>query len=58
MAVSYEDHCQGKVAFASHELASQVRNRKHKSKSMRGGLQVYRCQFCRQWHLGSARRDR
>lgn len=57
MPISYGDHCQGKVPFDSREMAEIVRSRKSKSKKTRSGaLDVYRCQFCRKWHLGGGLR--
>lgn len=45
--------CWGKEAYSSPDLANRVakrRNRGHRR------LNVYKCPFCHQWHMGSIQR--
>lgn len=50
MSISSEAYrltaCEGKEAFASYAHADRV------AKRMRGGATAYRCNACRQWHVG------
>lgn len=42
--------CEGKEAFATYALASQVLKR---AKVKKQGGSVYHCEFCHQYHIGS-----
>lgn len=45
--------CMGKARFASHAAASRIQRRRGRKRDngLRAG-QVYRCQVCRNWHIG------
>lgn len=43
--------CNSKVAFESMSLAMMVLRRPNKSRH--GAAGVYKCKFCRKWHIGS-----
>lgn len=47
--------CEGKVAFATFELAKQVADRHGHNERPR---QPYRCRYCRSFHLGDVRRKK
>lgn len=44
--------CYGKQGFASATLAQRVAKRARQNRDAK--LQVYRCKFCHQWHIGRA----
>lgn len=46
-----QTQCAGKQRFAERRLAQQIRTRiQHRG---RKGMNVYRCPWCQQWHVGS-----
>ncbi len=46
--------CHGKDAFADRPLADAVLRRMQHGRA-RGALNVYRCRWCRAWHIGRAK---
>jgi hypothetical protein len=50
--------CQGKEAFASWQLAEQVRKGRGRRNDRTDQRQVYRCEFCHKFHLGTPGRPK
>lgn len=50
--------CAGKYGYPNFDTAQNViRCRKNKKKKNGAKLGVYRCPFCRKWHVGGSRRS-
>jgi predicted RNA-binding Zn-ribbon protein involved in translation (DUF1610 family) len=56
MSISVEDrgrnHCNGKQSFVSPHLARKIIARDRRRK---GGMNVYRCRECGQFHIGHSK---
>lgn len=47
--------CQGKFGYESWTLANDIANPKRKgSRNKRQGVDIYKCIFCRKFHLGGS----
>jgi hypothetical protein len=55
------DACAGKKVFESyadaHRTLSLIRRRKGRERE-RSSLNIYRCRFCRGWHIGNYERQK
>lgn len=50
--------CDGKMAYASWDLATKVAGSISRRTDRRVKLEPYRCPFCREWHLGNVKKGR
>ena len=52
--VGVEMHCMGKEPFTSRGVADSIARRRKRKRAI--ASEVYKCQHCRSWHIGSPTR--
>lgn len=45
-----ETACEGKFPYLTFDAAAEQRRRRRRKRHMRQN--IYRCRFCRHWHIG------
>jgi hypothetical protein len=51
-------HCEGKQAFASWDMANAVRKQRGRRNDKTNRRDVYKCEFCGAWHIGTPGKKR
>lgn len=57
-SLAFNPSCTGKIAYptkadALHRIRCQAKRHRIKVKVGRRSLEAYRCESCKQWHVGS-----